>query len=173
MPRPNDAGALSGYVQGLREAKAAFQALPDIVRERMLEATETTVREIARGAQARLQSSPSIDTLALYDHVAWKVTKSNGRGRAGIATGTTTFVSAGRRVKIKGVYKTKAGGGFAAKKQPTRYAHLVEFGTNHSKAEPFMLPAAQAEKQPYLARCVAAGKGIEKDVAAVGMGRVL
>jgi hypothetical protein len=172
MPRPNDAQAIAGEIQGLREAKAAFQALPVIVRDNMLAATETTVREIARGAQARLQASPSIRTRALYDHVAWKVTKTNGRGRVGIATGTTAFVSAGTRVRIKGIYRKTATGWDARKVQPTRYAHLVEFGSRQMPAEPFMIPSAEAEKSPYLDRCRAAGKGIETDAAAIGLGRV-
>jgi HK97 gp10 family phage protein len=154
---------IAKHVQGLREAKAAFNALPRIVREQMLAATETTVREIARGAQARLESSPSIRTRALYNHVAWKVTPTNGRGRVGIATGTTTSVIAGVKVRVKGI---QTAGGHVI--QPTRYAHLVEHGTRHMPAEPFMLPATEAQKQPYLERCRAAGKGIEKNVAAIG-----
>ncbi len=170
--RPNSTGALAGRIQGLREAKAAFQALPEIVRDNLLHATETTVREIARGAQARLASSPSIRTRRLYNAVAWSITKTNGRGRVGITTGQTVFSSLAtrQRVKVKGfIVSGKAGGASGRIDKPSRRAHFVEFGTKHMPAEPFMIPATEAQQQPYLSRCRAAGKGIERDMAAIGM----
>jgi len=76
-------------IEGMRAAKAAFQALPETVRDGLLDATETTARELVRHAQARLASSPSIQTRALYDHVAWSINRKNGRAKAGISTGST------------------------------------------------------------------------------------
>lgn len=166
--------ALNAKIRGLSQAKAAFQALPAIVRERMLEATETTVREIARQAQAKLLSNPSVRTRALHDHIKWQVTKTNGRGRVGVATGTTTIRIGNARRRIKGIVIPGKDGSAATSAgakviQPTRYAHLVEFGAEHMPAEPFMIPAAEAEVQPFLQRCVRAGKDIEKDTAAIGL----
>lgn len=171
--RPNNAGAIASYVRGMSAAKAAFQALPEIVRDRMLAATETTVREIARNAQAHLEASPSIETRSLYEHVAWSITKSNGRGRVGISTGTTTISVGGRNIKVKGIIKAGRGGSAlksagARVIRPSYYAHFVEFGTVKMTPEPFMLPSAEAEKQPYLERCLAAGRYIESDVATIG-----
>jgi HK97 gp10 family phage protein len=173
MARPNNSAAIAGHVQGLREAKRAFQALPEIVRDRMLVATETTVREIARGAQSRLRSSPAIRTRALHDHVAWSISKSNGRGKVGIKTGSTVLNIGGRRVRVKGVITAGAGGSAstaqgARKINPTRYAHFIEFGSKRQPAEPFMIPATEAEKDPYLARARKAGAGIEQDMARIG-----
>jgi len=128
MPAPS---YLANHIKGLKEAKAKFQALPDVVRERMLGATETTCREIARQAQDRLLRSPSIRTRALYNAVAWQVTKTNGRGKVGIRSGS----AAGR-----------------ATVDPTRYAHLVEKGSVKMPAEPFMKPAAEAEAGPHQSR---------------------
>lgn len=174
MARPNNATAISGYVRGLREAKAAFQALPETVREAMLDATETTVREIARHAQARLASSPSINTRSLYNHIAWKVTKSNGRGRVGVSAGETRMVVGGRKIKLKGILVAGKGGSAhtaagAKLIRPSRYAHLVEFGSAHMRAEPFMIPAAEAQREPYLQRAVRAGKDVERATAAIGI----
>lgn len=181
---PNE--AIAGYVRGLRELKAAFQALPQIVRDRMLAATETTVREIARGAQARLLSSPSVQTRNLYNHVAWSVTKTNGRGRVGISIGSTTVSrmaaaasghgrlirraqgKVGKNVKVRGVVQITSTG--ARIDYPSRRAHFIEFGTKHMKAEPFMMPAAEAEKPHALGRAMAAWKAIETDVVAIGGG---
>src|SRR4051794_4457084 len=108
----NQAG-LDAYIRGLKEAKAAFQRVPEVMRDRLLAATETTVREIARGAQSRLRASPSIQTRALYNHVVWKITKTNGRGKVGIASGT------------------EANGD-----NPAKRAHFVELGTVNMPAEP-------------------------------------
>ena len=175
MARPNNAAAVGAHIQGMRELKRAFQALPEIVRERMLVATEETVRAIASKAQERLRSSPAIRTRALHDHVAWQVTKTNGRGKVGVKTGTTTMTIGGRRRRVKGIITAGAGGSAstsagATKIQPTRYAHLVEFGTKHMPAEPFMMPAAESEKGRFLERCKAAGPDIERDVAKIGGG---
>lgn len=181
MGRPNNAAAIGAHVEGLREAKAAFQALPEIVRDAMLAATEVTVREIARGAKARLQASPSIQTRNLYNAVAWSINKKNGRGRVGIGMGTTTIttqasfargVIAGRKIRVKGIITAGAGGGAAGGRidKPSKRAHYVEFGTKHMPAEPFMIPAADAEKDHFLARCRAAGRTIETETARIGGG---
>jgi HK97 gp10 family phage protein len=174
MARPNNTAAIQAHVQGLREAKAAFQALPEIVRDAMLDATETTVREIVRHAKARVTNSPSIQTRSLLNAIAWSINRKSGLGKAGVTSGSTTgYFSAGTGVAgelkkrtIKGVI---IGSGRKARLvRPSRYAHLVEFGARHMKAEPFMMPAAESQKQPYLSRCRAAGKQIEKNTAAIG-----
>lgn len=167
--RPNNQAAIQGHIQGLRSAKAAFQALPDIVRENMLEATTVTVQQIARIAQGRLLASPSIQTRNLYNAIAWKVTKTNGRGRVGVTSGQTILsnLATRKRVKVKGIIVAGKGGG--AIDRPSRRAHFIEFGTRHHAAEPFMIPAAEGQAQPYLQRCREAGKDIERDTAAIGL----
>ena len=173
MARPNNAAAISGHVQGLRELKAAFQRLPAIVQEHLNDATEITVREGVRHAQAQLQQSPSIDTRALYDHVGWAMNRKAGRGSFGIKRATTTFNVGGKRVRVKGLIRAGAGGSAstsagATKDQPSRRAHFVEFGTVRMAAEPFMLPAAESQRGPYLDRCRRAGAAIERDMSTVG-----
>ena len=138
MAIPSD--RLRTHIQGLREAKAAFQRLPAITREAMNDATDLTLREIVRGARERLNASPSIQTRALYNNVGFSLNLNNGRGRAGIQ-----------------------------RSPAARRAHFIEFGTRHMPAEPFMLPATEAQKAPYLDRCRKAGKVIEQQTAAIGM----
>jgi hypothetical protein len=163
------AATSGGTVHGLRGAKAAFQALPQVAKDRFLHATTVTVKEIVRGAQARLEASPSIQTRNLYRHVASTVSKATGRGRVGISTGTTTIsnIALRKKVRVKGVIVQDSRGRQRIDR-PSRRAHFIEFGTRRQEAEPFMLPAAEAEKDSYRARAVAAGKQIEADVAAVG-----
>lgn len=161
---------LQEHIRGLREAKAAFQALPLAMRTRTNEATETTVREIARGAQSRLQSNPSIRTRTLYNAIGWSQNKNNGRGKAGIANVSSSIMIAGaKKMKIRGTLVPARNIQGQRLMKPTQYGPKVEFGTRHSKAEPFMIPAAKSQEKPYLDRMVAAGREVERDLAAIGM----
>ena len=160
-------------VRGQAAAIAAFKALPQIVRDRLNDATETTVREIARVAQARLASSPSIQTRSLYNAVGWSMNTKTGRGKAGVGNVITTVTVGGKKVRVRGILIAGRGGSAslsagAKKINPRRYAHLVEKGTRSMAAEPFMLPAATSEQQPYLRRCQIAGKHVERDMANIG-----
>lgn len=179
MARPNNAAAIDQWKANLRAAKEAFQALPEIVREQTLEAVETTAQLIAAGAKQRIVASPSIVTRSLLNAIDWRVTKTNGRGRVGVTAGSSTVqtsanfakgVIQGRKVKVKGFVVAGPSGGAAGGRliRPSRYAHLVEFGAAHMPPEPFMIPAAEAEKGPHLDRVKRAGTAIERDVAAIG-----
>lgn len=174
MARPNNSAAIAAHMAGLREAKAAFQRLPEVTRDRLNGATVTSVQEIARLARINLERSPSIQTRALYDHVGWSMNWKAGRGSAGIKRATTTLLVGGRKVRVKGIIRAGAGGGAAGgtKDQPSRRAHFIEFGAAHHSAEPFMLPATETERPHYLDRCVRAGKDIERDLT-VGTGGAL
>lgn len=180
MPGPNNAIGL--YIEGLRSAKETFQRLPVAVRERVLDATETTTREIVRLAQAKILSSPSVQTRALHDHVQWTLRKSSGLGQAGISSGHTTITEAanfkagvigGRKIKIKGILMAGKGGSASTSAgarlvMPSRYAHLVEFGTRKMAAEPFMTPAKEIQAPIHLARVSRAVRDGCSDVATVG-----
>lgn len=166
--------ALQTHIRGLREAKAAFQALPATMRAHLNTATETTLSEIKRHAQGRIQASPSIQTRSLYNAIAFTLNKNNGRGKVGVSNGTTTITTGGRTFRIKGTLRAGAGGSALTSQgarliRPSRYAHLVEFGSRNMRAEPFMIPAASSQEQPFLDRCRSAGKEVEKDLAAIGM----
>jgi HK97 gp10 family phage protein len=168
MPTANETTVL-----GLREAKAAFQKMPAAFRDALNDATEVTVREIARNAKARIIASPSIRTRALLNHITWSMNARTGRGRAGVASGTTTLTVNGRKVRVRGIIIAGKGGSArtsqgAKKINPSRYAHFVEFGTVRMPAEPFMLPATEGQKGPYLQRCQAAGRTAERTLANVG-----
>lgn len=166
--------ATAEMIRGMRECRAAFKALPEIAREHFLEAARVTASEIARHAQAKLLSSPSVQTRALHDHVMSKVIKQSGRAIAGVSAGTTTFRVGKRRIRVKGII-TAGKGGSALKSEgaridkPSKRAHFVEFGSRRQPAEPFMIPAAESQEGPYLSRVQAAGRLIERDVANIGM----
>ncbi|MGE3840050.1 MAG: hypothetical protein AB7I50_00540 [Vicinamibacterales bacterium] len=181
MARPNNAGAISAYIDGMRQAKARFQALPVVMQEKRLNVNSATAAAVAVGARQRLLSSPSIQTRSLLNHVKWKVTKTNGTALVGVTSGSTVqqvTVRVGnaavlKKVRSKGIIIAGRGGS-ALKSQgakiirPSRYAHLIEFGWLKAPAEPFMIPATNAQKEPHLQRWRAAGREIERDLAGGG-----
>jgi HK97 gp10 family phage protein len=153
-------------IKGLIEARAAFQRLSEVFRERLADASATTASEIARGARARLLSSPSIRTRSLYNAVTFTSSRRTGWAKAGIAPGSTSIGG----VRVKGLVTTGKGGSAshaagASIDIPSKRAHFVEFGTRHMPAEPFMIPSAEAQKLPYLDRCSRAGKLAEQDLS--------
>lgn len=179
--RPNNAAAIEAHISGLRSAKAKFQALPEIVRNAMNDANEETVRAIQIRARRQLDASPSVQTRSLWNAVQVTVNRSNGTARVGIASGSTTIMqstnfAAGRiqskAVKVKGVIIAGAGGSALTSKgakliRPSRYAHLVEWGSSKMAAEPFMTPAQEAERRPYVERCKAAKSTIVAELQSV------
>lgn len=170
MARPNNSTAIRGYIKGLSEAKARFQALPEITRDLFNEATETTLSEVRRIARQKLKASPSIRSRALYNAVNYRLNKKSGIGVVGIQTGTTTMQVGGKKVKVKGIVVAGSGGS-ALKSQgamlirPTRYAHLIEFGRAGAPAEPFMRPAVAFQKPHFEKRMRDAGKGVERKMS--------
>lgn len=178
MARPNSSAAISAYVDGLREAKAKFQALAPFMQQKRITVNAATAAAVALGARQRIIASPSIQTRSLLEHISWKVSTSNGSATVGVTSGSTTLnVRPGVRknVRVKGIVIAGRGGS-ALKSQgarlirPTRYAHLVEFGWSHAVAEPFMIPATDAQREPHLQRWRAAGRELEREMAQLGGG---
>ena len=173
MARPNSSAAIGAHVLGMREAKARFQALPPFMQEKRIDVNSATAAAVVLGAKQRLLSSPSIQTRTLYDHVVWKINKNTGVATAGVTSGSTVVnVRPGVRknVRVKGIVIAGRGGSALTSKgakliRPSRYAHLVEFGTVHFTAEPFQGPSAAAQVGPYLDRWRAAGRQLEREMA--------
>lgn len=132
-------------VRGLSQLKQQFKALPDITREAMADAAEETAEQMRAGAVRRVHVRFGF----LRDFIAVKMNRKTGVAVVGIKKGTVAL----------------PGGGIA---KPQAYARLVEFGTTHSGDYPFMIPAAEEQRLPYLQRARAAGKVIERNMAALG-----
>jgi len=96
--------------------------------------------------------------------------QSRGRGK-----GTQIVYTAGKNtgsslIRSWGTNRT-------AMIMPSRYGHLVEFGTHGTRhwkggkstgvmpAHPFMIPAAEAERSRYLERCKGKAKEAERDLS--------
>jgi HK97 gp10 family phage protein len=133
-------------VRGLAQAKRAFKALPDIAREALGDATEETAIQIRAGAVRRVPVLYGF----LRDHIAMRMSRRTGVAVVGTTRGTATTPD-GKVVS------------------PSLYGRFAEFGTVRHGAQPFMIPAAEEQRGPYLTRAKASGRVIEKDMAAIGL----
>ena len=134
-------------VRGLSGLRRAFKVLPDVVREALADATEETAERIRAGAVRRVPVRYGF----LRDAIAMRMNRRTGMAKVGIEKVTRTSPD-------------------GAKTEPRRYAHLVEFGSEHNGAQPFMIPSAEEQRSPYLQRAKAAGTVIERDMSRVGVG---
>ena len=132
-------------VQGLAALKRQFKALPDVAREALADAAEETAIQVAAAARRRVPVRYGF----LRDDIASTVSRTTGVAKVGL---------------VKRVHMIPGGG----PAKPSRYGHLVEFGTVQSEAQPFMLPSLEEQHGPYLQRAKAAGTTIERDMAAIG-----
>jgi hypothetical protein len=163
---------VTATVQGVEATKKAFAVAPEVFRERLNVATDLTLREIVRAAQGRVLASPAIRTRSLYNAIGFTLNKKTGRGRAGVQNLQTRLALGGRaRVRFRGRIVTFKNRELVV--NPRRYAHLIEFGTRRAPAEPFMRPAAQAQTEPFVARCQQAMREAERGLAANVGGRTL
>lgn len=162
-------GEMWTSIRGVTQAKAIFAALPSIAKKRFLAGTAETVEAIGQRARENVLRSPSVRTRALYNAIAWTVSKTSGFGRVGVARTTTAIGSLALRktIRVRGtiIATMRSGRSTIEIVQPSRYAHVVERGSVHMRAEPFMTPAAEQEKPRHLQRCVEAGIGIERDAS--------
>jgi hypothetical protein len=139
----------SSPVKGLAAAKAAFRRLEPVFRERIAEANAQTAQVIALIARQRVRRRFGI----LADHIATSVSRVSGVAKVGLGPRETVTLPDGRGTE-----------------QPTHIGHMVEFGTAHSAAFGFMLPAAESERENHLQRVRAAGRQAEQQLGAAGGG---
>lgn len=157
---------------GLVEAKAAFKAATPIIQDKLADATEATVRVIAFQAQTNVRRRFGI----LAQHIRWSMSRATGVGKVGIGPRETIWtqgkVQLGARVAGDiGAARLRSQG--AISETPTAIAHLIEFGhggPHPAPAYPFMIPAAEGERENYLQRCRNAGQEAEQTIAATGGG---
>src|SRR5574343_344848 len=160
-------------IVGLAQAKSAFQKLPDVVRERMNDATEHSSIRILAGARQRL--APHRRYGFLENYLGYSMNRKTGEGRVGLPRRAAVIPGGAkigapktrsiRRLGKKGnrwvqittfdVYGEGSAKG-AKTIYPSKYGHLVEFGhrkgagKSSAPPSPFMIPSAEAEKTHYV-----------------------
>ena len=140
-------------VRGLKETRGAFKRITPTMQKHLWRATNITAIRIEQAAGRRVR----VRTGALAEAIGSSFSKKTGVARVGIRRGAVIIAGRG------GSALTRRG---AKVLSPIRYAHLVEFGTVHSRAFPFMLNSAEEQRLPYLARTRQAGKDAEAEMAA-------
>lgn len=154
---------MSKFVVGAKEIENLLKRLPERVAKNVTTgALRAGAAVIARQARANVRNSPSIDSGLLVRNITSRARKRSKKGSAvvsvGVARKTAMVVRKGREKAVK--------------VSPARYAHLVEFGTEHSPAEPFLRPALDEKGDEAIARIGAAmGKGIEREARKLAQGK--
>lgn len=124
-------------IQGLKEVQAALKALP-VAMQRQAEAAVLRGggKVIADKAKA---NCTAVDQGDLKKSIAFNVKRFRGSYSARV----------GPRAGIKkqvGTYSRGKKAGQARYKNPVKYSHLIEFGTAHSAAKPFLRPAMESSR---------------------------
>lgn len=150
-PRKNslaNVGGLDSYqIRGLEETFAVLDqlgtaAVGQALAQAMLAALRP-VRDRARQLAPRSDeaSAPALESGLLARAIVAKVT----RGRGGRVYGKVGIVR-NKHKRQAGVRSRGKHKGEAWFQDPARYAHLLEFGTRHAAARPFLRPAWDAAR---------------------------
>lgn len=136
-----------GAVRGLKQTRAAFRRVHPVMQRHLNGATRLTAIRVLQAAQRRVQIRYGF----LNEALGTSFSKKTGVAKVGIDRKAEFVTPAGKKAK------------------PSKYGHLVEFGTTHSRAFPFMLISAEEQREPYLQRSRAAGKSAEAEMAALAV----
>jgi HK97 gp10 family phage protein len=145
------------HLEGADQVEALLKRLPSAVSKRVTTASlRSGATVIAKAARAKIRANPSIDSGLLVKKIVSRTVRRPSKGQAQVTVG----VAGGASMRImKGHHKPR-------KKIASRYAHLVEFGTEHSPAEPFMRPAVDSQGSAAVAKVVeTAGKLLARETA--------
>jgi len=151
--------AVSGKIEGLGELVKRLAGVSAAVRKKLLkQAINAATRAVLREAKAL---APIGETKLLR--------RSLGRKTKVYRHSGTVVGIVGPRVGYKTAIRTVTRGPNRGKEvyaNPTQYAHLVELGTTHSRAKPFLAPAfAQAQAPALAVMTEIISAGIEKAAA--------
>jgi HK97 gp10 family phage protein len=133
------ANTVTVRVEGLRELGEKMRLLDAKVSKRLAgRATGKAANGIKKLAKIKIQSNPSIDTGSLLNAViVKKIPKSQ-------TTATSEHI-----VTVRGRGKPKVSKK-GVKQAQAPHASLIEYGTVHMKAEPFLRPAFDNGKEAAL-----------------------
>lgn len=119
-----------------KPTKDAFDVLPTALERLIARENETTANRVVLGARSRVHVRYGF----LRDSIDW-VQGKNG----------DIFVGIDRKAAYK-IPGTRRFNGRYDRAKPSNYAHLVERGTDHSPAYPFMKPAVVSEQSSHEGR---------------------
>lgn len=140
-------------ISGAEELDRVLFALPERMQKNVL---STAVRGgaavLSKAAKANIQADGSVRTGLLHRSIGVRVKRYS---RSGVI-----YAAVGARRSVVGT--TEDGRRIV----PANYAHLVEFGTRHSKAKPFLRPALDHNKnRVFNGMAAATRKGMAREIA--------
>lgn len=138
---------LIGEIKGADGLAAMLKALPgkvqqDKVLARALKKGAAVIRDAAK---ANLLADGSVDTGLLADTMRISQKKEDAPGLVEVSLKPSSAVSM--------VVRKSRWSKTPVRARPSKYAHFVEFGTEHSAAAPFMRPAVDT-KGPEAAKVI-------------------
>lgn len=144
-------------IEGARELEALLNKLPERLARNVTQAgLRAGGRVIAKQAKANLRADGAIDTGLTEEKIGVRARK----GKAQVA------VRAGAQMK------TRKGKSKPELVRPSRYAHLIEFGSRTQPARAFMRPAVD-EAAPEAIRKIGEvmSKGVDREARALAGGK--
>lgn len=137
---------------GEKELEQVFEALPERMQKNVLtSALRGGASVISKAAKANIKSDGTVRTGLLHKSITVKVKRYTSAGVVYAAVGPSRTV----------VGTTEKGRRIA----PANYAHLVEFGTIRSRAQPFLRPALDRNRQAAFDGITArAQKGLVREI---------
>lgn len=139
---------VTSKVIGAAEIEALLKQLPDKVARKVVgQSLRRGGTSLVKRAKANLESNQSVDSGLLKSKIG--VRQSKGKAAVGILKGSQTVTRKGRKPE---------------RATPTRYAHLIEFGTKNIPAKPFLRPALdEGGSEAIKIIGEAMGKGVMKE----------
>jgi len=129
---------MSDLVTGDKQLERKLARLPDRVLNRVVRrASAKAMIPVSRSAKANAPRETGL------------LAKSIGRKTKVFKSGGTVQTVVGPRLGFKQMVTLP--NGKTMLRNPFKYAHLVEFGTRHSAAKPFMRPALESNKGAIIA----------------------
>lgn len=138
-------------VEGGQELIAALDRLEKGVAKKALRKGVTKgAQALAKDAKSRVRTKTKLLKKAIGSRV-----KVYGSGIVNAVIGPRRGFKTDKKTKKRVITRFarivgKKRNGKVIYQNPTKYSHLVEFGTRHSKAYPFLRPALEAAKATFI-----------------------
>lgn len=128
-------------IRGIKAVEAALKKLPkELQRTTEMSALRAGMTPVKKSAISNAPEGKDKDHGLLKKSIGLNVRKNKKTGQYTARVGPRTGfkISIGTRIAKVTKGKRKKGQPYEAFKDPTKYAHLVELGTSHSAANPFL-----------------------------------
>jgi len=140
-------------MDGFKQLERSLSKLPKALSDGV---ERSALRAGAKPIEKKAKASVAVSSGLLKQSLGTSVKKNRGgenKGNLSARVGART-----------GFGKTEMVNGKPVRKDPVKYAHLVEYGTSRTAAKPFIRPAVESSKNEVLEGMA---KGYEKGMARV------